>query len=560
MLQISQRFAFAFLTTLMLVYAPASVKAEQWSKEMHPISAAQKTETDHDFRHVLVELSLPPAAQTFSAAVTAAGAGDVNATTVAATQAQLARIDAQQQQLLTELAQLDAEVLYRLQRVYNGFAMRIPADSLEAVAQLDGVVAIHRLTPVTPDNANSVPSIGAPSLWQGVDDGRFTGRGITIAVIDTGIDYLHATFGGSGAYMQNDPTVIGDVADFPGAKIVAGYDFAGDDYDADPTNKTYNPIPVPDPDPADCYNHGTHVAGTAAGYGVLASEGGRPGIVFRGPYDETTYLHRFEVGPGVAPEASIVALKIFGCKGSSDLTPLAIEWAVDPNGDGNFSDRVDVINMSLGSTYGSIHDPTAIAADNAALTGIIVVASAGNARDTYFVVGSPAVADRVIGVAASSDIVATESARPLVEITGFSSRGPRRHDWALKPDIAAPGKNIISAADKTGWEGTQFSGTSMAAPHVAGAMALLRGAHPDWRVDELKALIMNTSRMQTGVESTASPTRTGAGQIDLPRNAADRCGGARCTTAWAGFNLIRARRRDRSVFCAGDPTGCQQRH
>ena len=132
-------------------------------------------------------------------------------------------------------------------------------------------------------------------------------------------------------------------------------------------------VPQPDPDPIDYGpdgGHGTHVAGTAAGIGVAGS-----------------------VGAGVAPGASLYALKVFGDDGgSTNLTSLAIEWAMDPNGDGDMSDHLDVINMSLGAPFGNPNDPSAISSQNAAELGIVVVASAGNEGTTPYVTGAPAVA------------------------------------------------------------------------------------------------------------------------------------------------------------------------
>ena len=90
---------------------------------------------------------------------------------------------------------------------------------------------------------------------------------------------------------------------------------------------------------------------------------------------------------------------MFGCAGSTGLTTQAINWAVDPNGDGDPSDHVDVINMSLGSNFGLSNDPSAAASSNASLAGVIVVTSAGNAGDTHYIVGSPATSSRAIAVA-----------------------------------------------------------------------------------------------------------------------------------------------------------------
>lgn len=476
----------------------------------------------------MIQLATPPVAEWLALATVNAAA--VEGTRLAA-QAYLANIETAQQDVLHSLDELAVPVLYRTQRVYNGIAVRATPEQVAALRALPGVAAVHRIVPKEPDNAVAVPLIGAYSLWQGGDLPAVRGEDMRIAVIDTGVDYHHVTFGGSGAgYALNDPTRGDDAEDFPGFKVVGGYDFAGDDYDADERAAGATAVPKPDGDPLDCYGHGhgTHVAGTAAGYGVTSA-----GMAYRGPYDEGAHTTSFRIGPGVAPLAQIFALKIFGCSGSSDLTDLAIEWAVDPNGDGDFSDRVDVINMSLGAPYGAVYDTTTVAADNAAALGVIVVASAGNSRDRAFAVGAPSVATRAISVAASQRndagaTVANTPANAAVSLASFSSRGPRRGDALMKPDLTAPGVNIISALNGStlsgvpdqGSQGITLSGTSMAAPHVAGAMALLRQLHPTWSAEELKALAMNTALPMLYPGNVVTPTlyspaAVGAGEIDL---------------------------------------------
>ena len=96
------------------------------------------------------------------------------------------------------------------------------------------------------------------------------------------------------------------------------------------------------------------------------------GTTYTGPYDASTVFGGFAIGPGVAPKAKLYALKVFGCSGSTGLTTQAINWAVDPNGDGDPSDHLDVINMSLGSNFGTATDASATASTNAALAGVIV--------------------------------------------------------------------------------------------------------------------------------------------------------------------------------------------
>ncbi|MBO9392255.1 S8 family serine peptidase [Caldilinea sp.] len=475
-------------------------------------------EADRRFlRAYMIELEMPPAAiysiQLQQDRVSAAAA-------VAATQAHIAAIDHMQRALLQAVEASGAQTLYRLQRVYNGMAVLAAPERVALFEGLPGVKAVHPIVSKQPALTSSVPFLGAPALWRGFA-GLLParGEGVRIAIIDTGIDYLHVDFGGPGTgYAQNNPTVIGDVPGFPGVKVVGGYDFAGDAYNADPRSSSYNPIPVPDTDPMDCYGHGTHVAGIAAGFGVTRSS-----QTYAGPWDDSTQFANLRIGPGVAPLAQLYALKVFGCTGSSDIVDLAIEWAVDPDGNGDFSDRVDVINLSLGSPLGALYDTTTVAADNAAALGVIVVASAGNSGDVRFALGSPSNGDHVLSVAATQHglvEVGHGPPQPFDRVTGFSSRGPRTGDAALKPDIAAPGAGIVSAASQSGAGALSLSGTSMAAPHVAGAMALLRQIHPDWSSAELKALAMNTAlplvRSGAALTSTLNaPSLVGAGRIDL---------------------------------------------
>jgi subtilisin family serine protease len=574
---------------------------------------------------------------------------------------------------------ISATELYRTQKVYNGIWMRIDRKDLETLASIPGIKALHPMIPKKIDNTSSVTLIGAPQVWGG--SGEYQGEDITIGVIDTGIDYIHTNFGGTGIYVgQNFTTIDEAVNAFPTAKVVGGYDFAGDDYDAD---ISYFSTPSPDPDPMDCNGHGSHVSGTAAGLGVLPDgstyvEDGADTYAALMDLTSAEYTAKFRIGPGVAPKAQLYALRVFGCEGTTNLTEQAIEWAMDPNGDGDLSDHLDVINMSLGSSYGSEYDTSAVASNNAALAGVIVVASAGNEADSYYITGAPAVATRAISVASSVDesnvfsaievygntaatpaapdgtYFATEAVfgpqifdvagelayaspangcdpadsenadYPLTGVDGmvalidrgvcsfdvkvhnaqlggaigvvmannraalpitmggsdaaidamieipsnminqdngtalkidlaagtlnvylsntfhgginlldpaivdtvsdFSSRGPGRTATLLKPDISAPGDTIWSTWSGSRDQGTNYSGTSMAAPHITGVMALLRQIHPTWTVAELKALVMNTATndLWTSAAHTAvyPPTRVGAGRVSVS-NAAE---------------------------------------
>jgi minor extracellular serine protease Vpr len=316
-----------------------------------------------------------------------------NSQSSAAQQAQARRIERQQDRLRSQLASRGAKELYSMQIGANGIAVAATVRDLADISALNGVQSIAALPTHTITNETSVPWIGTPDVWESLG---FTGEDISIGIIDTGIDYLHAAFGGSGDpadFAANDPTTLGD-GGFT-AKVVGGYDFVGDDYDASTPGLD---VPQPDEDPLDCHGHGTHVAGTAAGFGVAAD-----GTTYGGPYDTSLDPADFTVGPGVAPEATLYALKVFGCAGSTQVTAEAIEWALDPDGDNSTDDALDVINMSLGSDFGGPDDPTAIASSNAAAMGVIVVVAAGNDGQVPYVHGSPASAPEVISVAASAD-------------------------------------------------------------------------------------------------------------------------------------------------------------
>jgi subtilisin family serine protease len=289
-----------------------------------------------------------------------------------------------------------------------------------------------------PDNVHSVALINAWIVWE---ETGLRGEHVKVGVIDTGIDYTHANFGGSGRpadyvaahaaeTLPANPAWFGPNA----SRVKGGIDLVGDAYDADK-----NAMPQPDPNPLDCQGHGSHVAGTLAGSGVLAT-----GKMFTGSYEEETiFANSWNVGPGVAPYSDIYAIRVFGCDGTTDMTIDAIEWAVE-NG-------MDVINMSLGSPFGRSDDPAAQAATNAARAGVIVVASAGNEGANPYMTGSPASADGAIAVAAND---------PLQEFPGAS--------LALRSTGAAI--VVMNANDAALANGTVYS------------VAVLRESYPDGNV------------------------------------------------------------------------------
>ncbi|MFC6091914.1 S8 family peptidase, partial [Saccharothrix lopnurensis] len=533
-----------------------------------------------------------------------------------------------------------------------GVIVTADAAELRALAARPDVRAVRPTVPKVLHNASAARLTHVDRVWR--DAGR-RGEGVRIGVVDTGIDYTHADFGGPGtpeAYDAVDRTGPWT----PTAKVVGGHDFAGDDYDSnDPARAT----PAPDPNPMDCQGHGTHVAGTAAGLGVAAD-----GSPFTGDHASLTpeALDGMAIGPGTAPGALLYALKVFGCSGATALVGQALDWSLDPNGDGDFADHLDVVNLSLGSDFGAQDDPDNLFVREAVRHGVVVVASAGNGGDFYDVGGSPANTPEALAVAntrdaftlldgaeadgarqsgqysvnytgypgldrtlpvvpvadggnadgcapidqdltgrfvwlewdeddatrecgsgprtdhaeaagaegvllpATGDVfkaaiggnagtpvfqftaAATRAVRPSLDagtlrvrlagalrnaaptttpnladtMTPSSSRGARG-PVAAKPDVAAPGDTILSAAVGTGAGAVSLGGTSMAAPHVAGIAALVREVHPDWTVEEVKAAVVNTAGgdVTDGDDRTTgtpeAPMRVGAGRVDAAR-------------------------------------------
>jgi subtilisin family serine protease len=342
-------------------------------------------------------------------------ASTIKASAMAAAQARKTQIKAQHDAMAARLRSLGATELARHGKLVNAISIHATEDQVRAVRALPGVKAVYRSRTYEVNTASSVPFIGSPNVWGGISSAD--GTGVRIGIIDTGIDYTHADFGGSGNpadYSGNDRANI-EIGTFPTAKIVGGYDFVGDSY-------TGGTDAVPDPDPLDCAGHGSHVAGIAAGFGVLTN-----GATFSGPYTNGMDFSQFKIGPGVAPRALLYALKVFGCSGSTrdEIMIQAVEWAADPNDDLDFSDRLDAVNLSIGSIFGQtgpdqpMHDALNMLAD----LGCVPVLSAGNSFDTFYIVGHPSTAEKAISVAASIDngttTLGTQVLSPSSIVTNF---------------------------------------------------------------------------------------------------------------------------------------------
>ncbi|SDG68699.1 Serine protease, subtilisin family [Lentzea fradiae] len=287
---------------------------------------------------------------------------------------------------------------------------------------------------VTAAMDHSAAQVNAPAAWAK----GFTGEGVTVAVLDTGVDESH-------------PGLAGAVVE----------------------SKNFTSSPTTD----DRVGHGTHVAATITGAGKYQ---------------------------GIAPDAKIVNAKVLDDQGGggreSDIIA-GMEWAAT---------KAKIINMSLGSSWPDEGtDPMALALNRiTGETGALFVVAAGN---TGGIIGSPASADAALTVGA----VDRDDA-----LAGFSSRGPRWANNAIKPDITAPGVGIVAAKAKNGQVGdpvddghVALTGTSMATPHVAGAAALLAAEHPEWKAENLKAALMNSAKPHPSL----TVYEQGAGRLDVDR-------------------------------------------
>lgn len=270
----------------------------------------------------------------------------------------------------------DLSVRQTFGTLWNGLSVDADEAQVKLAAQSDAVLAVYPVfrtdRPETrpQDDPQFGPEMASAIGMTGVDkahDMGYTGEGLRIGIIDTGVDVDHPDFGGGGT-----PT-DGIHDDWQTPELQYGYDLVGDDYNSDPSAPAYDPIPAPDGNPDDCQGHGTHVAGIAAANGDPA-EGG---II------------------GVAPDATLGAYRVFGCEGSTeaDIMLAAMELS--------YQDDMDVVNMSIGSSFMSWPQyPTAVSADTLSEAGVVVVAAIGNEGQAgTYSAGAPGVSHNTIGVA-----------------------------------------------------------------------------------------------------------------------------------------------------------------
>lgn len=447
----------------------------------------------------------------------------------------------------------NVEILAVYDTIFNGIAIKTDQRNLDRIKRRNNFRQTYSVqeyqTQLTQTNINeSIPFLIPDPL-------PYTGKGVKVGIVDTGIDYTHPDL------KKN---------------YKGGYDLV--DFDDDPMEST--------PEQGIPTLHGSHVAGIIGANGQMK---------------------------GVAPDAELYAYRALGPGGTGTTVQVmaGIEAAV--------KDGMDIINLSLGNSINGPDWPTSVAVNRATEKGVTVVIANGNTGPDLWTVGSPATASQVISVGASTpklkrpflfdrfhdkkieiipmqgspnwdfprDLEVTDNQEELKNdailitdreeeipfaqlaaeaeangaaallianneeegvfegavdpnisipvaaisqedgtwlkenpgylsieyeeiqdtITEFSSRGPVTVNWAIKPEIVAPGAGILSTVPG-GYQA--LNGTSMAAPHVAGVLALLKEAHPDWTPAQLKAAILTTAEPFHNFQ----PIEQGAGKIN----------------------------------------------
>jgi subtilisin family serine protease len=409
--------------------------------------------------------------------------------------------------------------------VYNGISINVDEETAKHIEQLPGVRGVFPNLEVQGHLMDAIPGIGADLAH----DLGFTGKGVKIAILDTGVDYTHPMLGACTreqfkegncekvpygknyfAIDEKDTKREGRANSF--CNFFAGEQCRGIYPNMQCVNKKKQFCNFLDKDdPWDDNGHGTHVASIAGGSAF-------GGLI------------------GVAPDATIYGYKVLSKIGSGSYANViaAIDDAV--------AQKVDVIGMSLGVTcifemlYPQLcgpDDPQSRAVNNAVAAGVVVTISAGNSGPVPGTIGSPGTARDAITVGATwkkdYDMPQLGSPNPQQhDMAFFSSRGPAtdvRENKLVKPDIVAPGA-VLCAAQGASYQDPQTrdefglcntengnfahaAGTSMSQPVAAGVVALVLEAHSDWTPQQVKAALK-----QSAIDLDYNPFDQGAGLLN----------------------------------------------
>lgn len=360
---------------------------------------------------------------------------------------------------------------YAYDVLWNGLSLSVSSSSLAKMAAISGVKAIYPVYEVAmpQPSAGEEPELLTALAMTGADVAQselgYTGAGVKVAVMDTGVDYDHPDLGGCFG---------------TGCRVAYGYDLVGDAFNADPSSAAYNPVPSPDPYPDDCNGHGTHVAGIVGANGLVV---------------------------GVAPGVTFGAYRVFGCQGSTtaDIMMAAMEMAL--------ADGMDVLNMSIGSAYQWPEYPTARASDNLVNKGMVVVASIGNnGANGLYSAGSPGLGQKVIGVASFDNT--------YVNLAMFTlspdSYGIGYANAAGSPPAPLSGSLPMA---KTGTPTTTNDGCSaLPAGSMAGMAVLIRRGTCTFYTKAFNALNAGAAAvvLYNNVAGRFSPTVAGSPAITIP--------------------------------------------
>lgn len=344
------------------------------------------------------------------------------------------------------VSSLSKKLSYELP-IVNGYACDMSSEAILEIIKDPNIEYISYDTRVFAVMEASKKTIGMDNVPKSI----YTGKGITVAIIDTGVSpHLDLIY--------------------PTNRIIGFKDFINNGTVAYDDN-----------------GHGTHCAG------ILASNG----YSSKGKYS------------GIAPEANILSVKVLDEKGNGKTSDIlsAIQWIIDTKE----VYKTRIINVSLGAVaqYRERKDPLVKAANRAIENDMIVVAAVGNSGPGRNTILSPATGRYVISVGALDGKKSSQTGSS--SIATFSSRGPTI-DRIRKPDLVAPGVNIISLSNKSLNNYTPLSGTSMAAPMVSGAAALLLSLNPDYNHFDIKKILTNSCQ-----KINASSNDQGSGILDISK-------------------------------------------
>jgi minor extracellular serine protease Vpr len=336
--------------------------------------------------------------------------------------------------------------------LWNGVSVRADADSIATIAASRHVTAVYPVaiieapqpTEVSPELVSALAMTGADAAQSELG---YTGEGVSVAIIDTGIDYNHPDLGGDGD-LDNRILADAETREMDHPRITHGWDYVGDEFN--PADPNAPQDPAPNADPLDTQGHGTHVAGITGA--SAATDGGVT---------------------GVAPDVTLGAYKVFGPGStSSEVIVEALEDA--------YVDGFDVVNMSLGAAFAWGQDyPTTATSNELAAQGVVVVNSAGNSGgDGAWTLSAPANAHDIISVASADN---TSQQTNVFEVDGLADPVP------YLPMSDAPAPPTEGSSDELVSLGRGCVDTGSGAddvldpPHAAGAAEgktalLVRGA------------------------------------------------------------------------------------